>query len=205
MEGIKMVSVIEKRIFSEIIEQICSLDFSQISVERKKNLDQLTEELSKKVNQKEPLILQFIGTDNTYRTIYAQIWSTVIAAYLGIELKSFSGGFKELPINHEVLELLAFQGFKIIEKSGSSGSIFFILFSEDADPITIYSKKVNDPINPPNGFLGIVMTTKFDEIKEADKYFKYYQSYVNQRPKPKGKKGWSKDIPAEMYYVLNNL
>ena len=160
--------------YFEIQKIISNLSSDSISESRKKHLDELVKIATA---QSHELSFKFMGFRNSHRSIYAQVWSNVLATQFSLPIKSFSGGFESSSVKDKLIKTLESQGFKILKKRGGKEQVYFVLFSDEQDPITIYSKKHDDPINPPSDFIAISMSGEIpaDFLESEMPVFNFYK------------------------------
>ncbi|WP_041779222.1 protein-tyrosine-phosphatase [Belliella baltica] len=141
------------------IEQAQALPISE---ERKAVLQVLIDYIQKKIDQHQEINLNYICTHNSRRSQFSQIWGKVAAAYHGIDINSFSGGVEVTAFNERAVASIKRFGFKI-SKEGEGNPKYFVLYSEDEDPIVTFSKVYDDAANAPKGFAAIMTCSHADE------------------------------------------
>lgn len=110
----------------------------------------------------QPLKLNFICTHNSRRSQIAQIWATVAAAcYNKAELTAYSGGTEATALHPNVVLALQKIGFRI-EKEGDHNPRYSIHFSEQHPPIICWSKVYDDPDNPTDSFMAVMVCAEAD-------------------------------------------
>src|SRR5690554_1778105 len=136
-------------VFSEIKSIIDQLDTKTILDERKAILKHLVDYVQSKVNQQEPVRLNFICTHNSRRSHLSQIWAQVAAAYFNIQgVHCYSGGTEETALFPKVAETLINQGFHILKITESFNAVYAIKYNSNALPIIGFSKKYDSAFNP---------------------------------------------------------
>ena len=152
-------------LYPKIEQTITSLDTNSISAERKELLQGLIEYITSKIDKKEAINLNFICTHNSRRSHLSQIWTQVMASYLGIEnVYCYSGGTEATAMFPKVTETLIKQGFNILKLSDTKNPVYGVKFSENEHAVICFSKTYYDLFNPKSGF-GAIMTC--DSANEA--------------------------------------
>ncbi|MGR3811875.1 hypothetical protein [Jiulongibacter sp. NS-SX5] len=187
-------------LFPEIRKTIIEFEEVEINEKRKVELAPLINYLREKLIHKEPLILNFIGVNNSHRSIIAQIWAETLGHYFNIDVRSFSGGFDSVSLSGKAIEGLRAEGFELIKRREKE--IYFVLYSDEADPIAVFAKKVDDPINPPAGYIAISINpeVKKDELSDSETFFDFYPDYTVEQLKELANK-----VSEDLYYIFKSL
>lgn len=160
--------------FSSLLQTIASLPISEIPAERKLLLDEMATYLQEKISLRKEIRLNFICTHNSRRSQLAQIWAQTAAAYHGIEAYCYSGGVEVTAFNPRAVAAIRRDGFKVTQKKGEN-PVYFVFYSEEADPIVTFSKEVEDAINATKEFAAVMTCDHADEncpyIPGAEKRF----------------------------------
>lgn len=139
-------------------------EFDRITNDRKKVTDQLSDFISRKRKAKEKIQLNFICTHNSRRSHIAQLWAQVAAYYYGIDhVETFSGGTEESAFNPRAVQAMKKAGFDISVSKDGNNPIYQVRFASDASPLTIFSKKYDDPFNPKTDFAAVMTCSHADE------------------------------------------
>ena len=133
-----------------------------ISEERKAVLQVLIDYVQKKVDNNQVINLNFICTHNSRRSQFSQIWGKVAAAYHGIDINSFSGGVEVTAFNERAVASIKRFGFRVSQE-GNGNPKYFVFYSDDADPITAFSKVFDDGANASKNFAAIMTCSHADE------------------------------------------
>lgn len=137
--------------------------FEEIPANRKERLEEVAEYIRSKKEKKEQVLLNFICTHNSRRSHLAQIWTATAAHYFQIEnIETFSGGTEAKAFNHRAVAAIERAGFKV-ENPGGENPHYKVWFSEDAEPMTCFSKTFDDPFNPNSSFAAIMTCSDADE------------------------------------------
>ena len=162
------------------------------------------------IRPKELAKLNFICTHNSRRSHFCQIWSTVMAEYLGLEnIESYSGGTKATAFNPRAVEAIKRAGFKV-DNPGGENPKYKVYFGDKSEPLICFSKMFDDPHNPPKDFAAIMTCSDADAncpvVPGAKKRFSI--PYID----PKESDGTPQEveiydercnqIASEMYYLM---
>ena len=150
------------QLIEPLTDTVHKLNIGDVSQERLKVLEPLIHYIQSKVYAGEKVNLNFICTHNSRRSQFSQIWAQTAAYYHGIEICSYSGGVEVTAFNERAVEAVKRAGFGIVEK-GEGNPTYFIYFSEDAEPVTAFSKVYDDEINPKKNFAAIMTCSHADE------------------------------------------
>lgn len=158
-DNMKSTNVILLSGISETVEKARSLP---ISNERKENLQVLIDYIQEKVMAGEELNLNFICTHNSRRSQFSQIWAQTAADYFRIPAHCYSGGVEVTEFNERAVESIRRSGFRVTKKE-SDNPVYFIFHSDEAEPISAFSKIYDDPINKAKGFAAVMTCAHADE------------------------------------------
>jgi len=112
--------------------------------------------------RKEVLALNFICTHNSRRSQIAQLWAVVAAARYGNDfVRAYSGGTEVTALHPNVIESLIKLGFRVEGDPGQPGR-HLVYFSADYPPAKCWSKLYNDPANPAEDFMAIMVCDDAD-------------------------------------------
>jgi len=146
---------------SAIQSYLETLDSSTISIERRNELEAIIAYVSGKLQNGEPLQLNFICTHNSRRSQFSQIWAQVLSAYYGVEASCYSGGVEVTAFNPRAISALERAGFMVLRSDGDNPN-YFLNFDENAEPILGFSKLFDDPINPKGQFAAVMTCSHAD-------------------------------------------
>ncbi len=127
----------------------------QIDFERKNQIKAIAETL-KQQHSSLPYQLIFVCTHNSRRSIFGQVWATVLANHYDIPLKSYSGGTEVTAVNDNALTCLNYLGFEV-QKSQKKDNPIVEVYYGNADIIKCFSKLYNDTQNPSDNFYAIML------------------------------------------------
>jgi arsenate reductase len=160
--------------YPALANTIGNLPFAAISSERLQLLNEMATYLIAKMKQGQEIRLNFICTHNSRRSQFSQIWAQTAAAYYGIEAFCYSGGVEVTAFNPRAVAAIQRDGFKVVQKEGEN-PIYYVLFSDDSEPIVTFSKVYDNPINASKNFAAVMTCDHADEncpfIPGAEKRF----------------------------------
>lgn len=137
-------------------------DFNKISEERKVILNQLTDYLRTKLEQRQEITLQFICTHNSRRSQLAQVWGQMAAAYFDLPVRCLSGGVEVTAFNERAVASLQRFGFEV-EPGNPPNPVYHVRFAIEAEPVMAYSKLFDDPVNAAKSFAAVMTCAEADE------------------------------------------
>jgi len=139
------------------------LQLQTISEERKIILQPLINFIQQKINNKEPININFICTHNSRRSHFSQVWAQVAATHFNIpNVTCYSGGTEETALFPKVVETLTNQGFTILKLSETANPIYAIKYSDNILPVIGFSKKYDNLFNPISKFAAIMTCSQAD-------------------------------------------
>lgn len=192
---------------------IDGLPIDKLPTERTKKLLVLIEYIQRRSDADEPIRLNFICTHNSRRSHLCQVWAKTIANYHGIEkVKCYSGGTEATAVFPVVIETLKNIGFAITKISNYTNPTYKLSFSQETNPMTLFSKRFNDYYNPKKDFAAVMTCTDADENcpiipgairvtlpysdpKESDGTDQQVKVYAER----------SKQIATEMNYIFSRI
>ena len=108
----------KNNLFPQIETTIQFLKTDEISNKRKEILKPLINHIKIKVEEGNPIRLNFICTHNSRRSHLSQIWAQTLGHYHGISnLSCYSGGTEATAMFPKVAEILSGHGFEIMKLS----------------------------------------------------------------------------------------
>lgn len=138
------------------------LDSKKITEKRKEVLQELIDYIQKKMDLDNEIKLNFICTHNSRRSQFSQIWAQTAANYYRIPLQSYSGGVEVTAFNERAVESIKRAGFLVTQK-GEGNPIYYVLDSNDSEPMVLFSKQFDDAINPSRNFAAVMTCSHADE------------------------------------------
>ncbi len=198
--------------FKEIQHVIDKMDFNSISVARKQELDRLIDFIQLRAAQNAPIRLNFICTHNSRRSQFSQVWAQVASEYYDVPVQSYSGGVEVTAFNERAVASLKRFGFEI-DKSGTDNPRYTVRWSEEAQPLVMFSKLYDDVVNPSEHFAAIMTCAHADEncpvvtgceeripIRYSDP-----KAYDDTPQESEMYHSRSFEIATELFYVFSNV
>ncbi|SHF16473.1 arsenate reductase [Fodinibius roseus] len=184
-----------------------------ISQARKGKLAQLAGYIRAKKGSGDPARLTFICTHNSRRSHLCQIWSAVMAEYLGLDhIQTYSGGTEATAFNPRAVAAVERAGFKV-EDPGGENPRYNVFFDENKEPLVCFSKRFDDSHNPRRNFAAVMTCTDADEncpvVPGAEKRFSI--PYVDPKESdgtPGEMETYDKrcrQIAMEMFYLMSQV
>jgi arsenate reductase len=135
----------------------------QIPEARQELLQQLVDHVAMQRTCCEKANLIFICTHNSRRSHLAQIWASVAADYFGVEnVFCWSGGTESTAMNERVNKSLERSGFEI-RSEGKDNPIYRVSHPYSDTPITCFSKRWDDPVNPQEDYAAVLVCAEAEE------------------------------------------
>ncbi|MBU1820989.1 MAG: protein-tyrosine-phosphatase [Bacteroidetes bacterium] len=162
--------------YPAIQSYLTTLDLSTIPAERRALLDKLTEYITGKIGQEEPVQLTFICTHNSRRSHLGQVWAQVAAAHFGVAgVDTFSGGTEATACNPRTIAALERAGLQIAKTTEGENPVYELRYDEAHPPVVAFSKVYDKSPNPTEGFAAIMTCSHAEEncpfIPGAEKRF----------------------------------
>src|SRR6056297_401940 len=187
--------------------------FSSISEERKQTLQEVAKYISKDLNEKDSVKLNFICTHNSRRSHLAQIWTQTASNYYEIEgVETYSGGTEATAFNPRAVAAIERAGFHVKNPVGENPR-YEVKFSEDAEPMICFSKKFNDSENPEKNFAAIMTCSEADENCPFVPGTSFRKAVTYRDPKESDGTDHEKEtydercrqIGTEMFYMMSQV
>lgn len=151
-------------VFPPISDVLNALDLDTIPNERKELLKPLAKAIEAKHEAGQPVLLNFICTHNSRRSVLSQVWAQAIAAQLDIpNVQSYSGGTEVTAIYPSILSTLQEQGFLISAINEGTNPHTGISYSAEEPPVIGFSKRYDDSFNPESSFIAIMTCSEADK------------------------------------------
>lgn len=149
------------------IKQYCdklTKEFDTISNERKELLEKISNYISLKKENNNPIQLVYICTHNSRRSHFGQIWAQVAANYFNVKnVTTFSGGTEATAFNINAINAVKRVGFDIKPINVGKNSTYHVSFDEIEKPIICFSKVYDDAQNPQSSFAAIMTCSDAEE------------------------------------------
>lgn len=150
----------EIELFPELEQYIQKLSSEAIPQERQELLQQLINYIK---DQENGVRLNFICTHNSRRSQFAQLWAQLAATCFRVDLFSYSGGIEVTAFNSRAVKAVERTGFRVQEHGPKENPEFLVSFSPSFQPLKMFSKLYDHPINPSEGFAAVMTCSHADE------------------------------------------
>jgi arsenate reductase len=139
-------------------------EFDKTPSERVKALHELAAYISYKLSENGNVFLNFICTHNSRRSHISQIWAQTAAYFYGVEdVTCLSGGTEATAFNPRAVSAMKTAGFSIVKIKEGDNPLYSVMFSEDAPPLKVFSKRFDHPENQTRDFAAIMTCSHADE------------------------------------------
>lgn len=143
--------------------QVLPQEFAQITEERKATLTALGNYIAERKSAGQPVAITVICTHNSRRSHMGQLWVAAAAAYYGIDgITAFSGGTAATAFHPNAIAALRRVGFKIEQAYSTANPNYLARWSNQANPLTMFSKKYDDSFNPRANFAAVMVCAEAD-------------------------------------------
>ncbi len=188
------------------------LDFSSISEERKSILQELIHYVQKQKSESREIHLNFICTHNSRRSQFSQLWAQTASFYYGVKTFCYSGGVEVTAINERAVASIKRFGFKV-EQSGEGNPKYAVSFSENENPLIMFSKLYDDASSAQSNFAAVMTCSHADEncpfIPGANKRiparYEDPKAFDDTELESAKYDERSKEIANEMFYVFSQV
>jgi protein-tyrosine phosphatase/arsenate reductase len=134
-----------------------------IPAERRTALGPLAGFVSERADAGEPSRLVFICTHNSRRSHMAQLWAQTAAAVFSVPaVETFSGGTEATAFNPRAVAALRHAGFLIEPYTDGKNPIYEVSFIPGMEPMQVFSKTLDSPPNPTEGFAAVMTCSDAD-------------------------------------------
>lgn len=139
-------------------------EFPSIPEKRKEILQNITNYVAKKQEQKKPINLVYICTHNSRRSHFGQVWAHAAASYYGIKnVHTFSGGTEATAFNINAINALKRIGFNIKSIDTEKNPTYHVFYDDIEAPCVCFSKTYDDATNPQKEFAAIMTCSDAEE------------------------------------------
>lgn len=189
-------------------------DFDDIPADRKKELNDISDYIAKKIKNGSDVNLTFICTHNSRRSHMSQIAAQTAAYYYGIKnVNCFSGGTESTAFNPRAVKAIMKAGYEVEKQDESDNPVYIVEYAEEAPAIQAFSKKFDDQNNPQKNFAAVMTCSDADQncpyVPGAE------QRFAIPYDDPKEFDGTSleeekyderlKQISTEMFFIFSNV
>lgn len=149
--------------YSHLLKTIRQLPLQSIGEARQMILQPLIDFVQLKVDDRQAVILHFICTHNSRRSLLSQVWAQVAASYYAVpDVQCYSGGTEATALFPKVAATLTDQGFSILKIADNNNPVYAIKYSGNALPVIGFSKKYDSGFNPVSAFAAIMTCSQAD-------------------------------------------
>jgi len=138
--------------------------FDLIPEERKARLELLGKYMTQRYQEGLPVSLVYICTHNSRRSHFGQIAGALAAAYYQIDnVQVFSGGTEVTAFHPNAIDAIRQLGFEITAEDEASDNPHWNVAFGTGQFTQCYSKLYDDPANPRNEFVAIMVCSQADQ------------------------------------------
>jgi len=149
-------------LFPALQHRIAEIQQVSIAEDRLAVLKPMIQYIQQKQSSGNEVNLNFICTHNSRRSQFSQIWAQTAAIFFGIPAHCFSGGVEITAFNERAVACLLRSGFQI-RSIGTENPKYSVCISDDLEPLIMFSKRFDDPINQAGQFAAIMTCSHADE------------------------------------------
>ena len=178
---------------------------------RQKSLDDLVGYLLHRLSQGEKASILFVCTHNSRRSQFSQVWGQFAADHFDLAVQCFSGGTEVTACNPRTIDSLHRSGLIIERKEqGDDNPRYLVSSAENEHCVELFSKVVDDPINPTDNFAAVMTCDHADKncptIFGADRRipirYEDPKAFDNSPQEAVMYDNRSRQIATEMFYVM---
>ena len=178
---------------------------------RQESLDNLVDYLLHRLSQGDKASILFVCTHNSRRSQLSQVWAQFAADHFELAVQCFSGGTEVTACNPRTIASLNRSGLNIEGKEEGDDNPRYLVTSEESEHgIELYSKLVDDPINPRNNFAAVMTCdhadkncpTIFGAERRIPIRYEDPKAFDNSPQEGVMYDNRSQQIATEMYYVM---
>lgn len=204
----------ESPLFPRIESIINELKPETITEERKVFLQPLAEFIQNKVENNLVIIITFICTHNSRRSLLSQVWAQTLAHFYNIKnVFCYSSGTETTALYPMIAETLRNSGFHIQAISNKENPIFSIKYAENEHPIIGFSKIMDSNFNPASKFAAVLTCDSANEacpfVPGAEKRipitFEDPKAFDNTPQEAEKYMEKSLQIATELMYVFSQI
>ena len=134
-----------------------------IPAARKQLLRQLAEAIRHQLAVHGRAQIIFVCTHNSRRSQLAQLWLHAAARHDAVKgIVSYSGGTEATAFNPRMVDALVRYGFQIMRTTDADNPRYVARVSEDDDGLVMFSKRYDDPFNPQQDFIAVMVCSQAD-------------------------------------------
>lgn len=139
------------------------VETDRIDDERRRALDDLAAALAHRLRETRRLDLLFVCTHNSRRSHMGQIWAHAAAWHFDLpHIVTASGGTEPTAFHPNAVAALRRAGFAIDVAGLGPNPVHRVRAAAHDSPLRCWSKRIDDPANPRDGFVAIMLCTSAD-------------------------------------------
>lgn len=136
---------------------------ANVEPDRQLILDSLVDAIKQRTSANKEVAVNFVCTHNSRRSQFAQFWGTVMASYFDVQhVLCFSSGVEITALHSNVVNTIKNLGVEV-SHSGKKNPIYALTYAEKAAPMKMFSKLLEDEINPQQSFIAVMTCAEADE------------------------------------------
>lgn len=156
----------KQRIYPEIQAFFKSLNVTKYDKQHFETLENIKYHINTSNLDTEDWNIIFYCSENTFRSQAAQIFAqTLCYANKLKKVKIYSAGYTTGEINPTLISFLKKVGYKVSEEAENTHNVYKIRYSDDADPIILFSKTLTDQSLPVKDITSVIVC---DTLKEQN-------------------------------------
>jgi arsenate reductase len=137
--------------------------FDSIPDDRKEVLMKISQFIQKNHNEGKTTSLIYVCTHNSRRSHLGEIWGKAASEYFGVKnINTYSAGTEVTAFNPNAIEAIQQAGFRVIKNAEEKNPRYSVFYSENAEPITCFSKTYEDSSIPGKGLCAVMTCTEAD-------------------------------------------
>lgn len=121
---------------------------------RQETLDKLAEHLRKRLADQPALL--FVCTHNSRRSIFAQIWASLLAHHFELPFSAYSGGTESTAVYPAVISSFAEFGLRFRDTETEGQKAYTLPLHPQQEGLRLFSKEYQHPANPQSNFVAIM-------------------------------------------------
>lgn len=206
--------MMQTRIFPALASLVDRLDEKTVPEPRQALLLQVANFIKSQLAGRKPVNLVFICTHNSRRSVLAQFWAQVMAAYYAIPgVDVYSAGTEATEVYPKIPEILQASGAKVEKSEAGKNPVHFLYIGNTLSPIKAFSKTWQHKENPTSEFAAIMVCSDAEKNcpfipGSAIRIGLPYEDPKSSDGTPQQEEVyWQRnlEIAAEMKFIFSNL
>lgn len=139
-------------------------EFDQIDAAHRTELDGLADLITTMAGKQDKVRITFVCTHNSRRSHLGAIWAQVAAdrhGFAGV-VETFSGGTEATAFNSRAVAAVQRAGLDVKTAQPGDNPTYAVRAHEEAEPMLCWSKTYDDPLNPQQGFIAVLVCSDAD-------------------------------------------